>query len=183
MIVRRTISLIAIVCITINGGLSLTAHAQDAQAGEDSVPPLLKHMVGTWDVQQRMWPASGAEAITLPAARANRRLVGTTFLDEIMELAPGSKEQPFTRHAVFNYNAVIQQYEYFSIDTRGPQMMMEKTVEAGGQGTAKSAVKLYGESFVAPQWGNAKNVAFRYRLEVGPIEKDRQAVRLYFTPQ
>ena len=182
MILRRTITLIVLACVAMAGSRSITARAENAQAGDDAAPPLFKQMVGTWEVQQRMWPASGAEPINLPAARAHRHLVGAMFLDEVMELAPGSKEQAFTRHAVFNYNAVNQQYEYFSIDTRGPQMMMEKTVEAGDRGTAKSAVKLYGESFVAPEWGEARNVAFRYRLEVGAIEKDRQSVRLYLTP-
>jgi hypothetical protein len=36
---------------------------------------------------------------------------------------------------------------------------------------------------VAEQWGDAKNVAFAYRLTVSPVQDDRQAVRLYLTPR
>jgi len=42
---------------------------------------------------------------------------------------------------------------------------------------------LYGDSFVAPRWGDATNVAFRYRLTMGAVEKNRQVVQLYLTPQ
>jgi hypothetical protein len=35
---------------------------------------------------------------------------------------------------------------------------------------------------VAPQWGDAKNVAFTYRRTIGPVEMDRQLVQLYLTP-
>lgn len=48
---------------------------------------------------------------------------------------------------------------------------------------ANGDIKLYGGSFVAPQWGPTKNAAFRYRLTVGKIENSRQTVRLYLTPQ
>src|SRR5438270_5628937 len=94
--------------------------------GEADDRNLLSQMVGTWDVQQRMWPGAGREAVNLPPAVARRRLVGGAFLEEVMELPPGSKQDPFTRIAFFNYNAVNQQHEYFSLDTRAPQMMSEK---------------------------------------------------------
>ena len=83
---------------------------------------------------------------------------------------------------VFYYNGVDQQYEYFSLDTRAPQMMFEKNYAAAGQG-ANGDIKLYGGSFVAPQWGQAKNAAFMYRLTVGAVNKDRQTVRLCLTPR
>ncbi len=136
-------------------------------------------MVGTWRVQQRMWPAGDVQAIALPPALARRRLVGQSFLEETMELAPGSKEAPFTRLAYFNYNAVNQQYEYVSMDTRALQMMNEKSADA----TADGPITLYGGSFVAPAWGDAKNAGFRYRRTIAPIAHDSQTVRLYLTPQ
>jgi hypothetical protein len=47
----------------------------------------------------------------------------------------------------------------------------------------KSSLVLFGDNmFMAPQWGDAKNAAFRYRLTIGPVEKDRQVVQLYLTP-
>jgi hypothetical protein len=100
-----------------------------------------------------------------------------------MEPAQASPGQ-FTRIAYFLYNAVTQQYEYFSLDTRGPQMMMEKSQDASGPITAQrnTLVNMHGSIFVAPQWGAEKNAPFRYRLTVGEIAANRQVVRLYFTP-
>jgi hypothetical protein len=44
-------------------------------------------------------------------------------------------------------------------------------------------VKLEGGHFVAPKWGKADNVPFRYRLVVGDLKGDRQTVRLFLTPE
>jgi len=131
-----------------------------------------------------MWPGDGAAPINLPPATARRRLVQGKFLEEVMELPPEVNGEPFTRISYFNYNAVNQQYECFSIDTRGPQMMNERSYESSAQGktNGEGTVILYGGSFVAPQWGAAKNVAFRYRLTVGAVQDNRQIVGLYFTP-
>lgn len=98
-----------------------------------------------------------------------------------MELAQKPGPEPFTRTAYFNYNAVNQQYEYFSLDSRAPQMMNEQSKAGEGQGN--DGIALYGGRFVAPRWGEATNVAFLYRLTVGLVEKDRQVVQLYLTPQ
>jgi hypothetical protein len=107
------------------------------------------------------------------------------ILEEVMTLAPGSSETPFTRVAYFDYNIVNQQYEYFSLDTRAPQMMNERSLTAAPQGKSehRGALTLYGGRFVAPQWGESKNVPFRYRIVVGLVKEERQAVRLYLTPR
>ncbi len=90
----------------------------------------------------------------------------------------------FTRTAFFNYNAVSQQYEYFSLDSRAPHMMNERSDKTEEQSKpGKDGIRLNGGTFVAPQWGDARNVAFTYRLIVGAIEGDTQVVRLYLTPQ
>jgi hypothetical protein len=44
-------------------------------------------------------------------------------------------------------------------------------------------LKLSGGTFVAPEWGPAKNVRFKYRLTVGAVQDGRQTVELYLTPQ
>ncbi len=104
-------------------------------------------------------------------ARAYRRLIGGTALEEVMEPAD-SKQESFTRVAYFSYNTVNQQYEYFSIDTRAPQMMNEKG-HGVGEASAQDhrTIALYRDSFVAPKWGDATNVAFRYRIAIGPVER------------
>lgn len=166
---------------------SMATEASDAQPkgappGNASAraPQLLQQMVGSWDVQQKMWPGAGAKAIDLPPAIATRHLVGGAYLEETMQLASGSKQPPFTRTAYFNYNAVTHRYEYASMDTRAPQLMIEK-----GAATAMDphhSITLQGSEFLAPKWGAATDVKFRYRLAIGPVEHDRQVVRLYLTP-
>jgi hypothetical protein len=159
--------------------------AADAPHGEDAAPPLIQQMIGTWHVQQRMWPGSATEAIELSPAVAHRVLIGNAILQEVMTLASASSGTPFTRVAYFDYNAVTRQYEYFSLDTRAAQMMNERSLAAGIQGKSRrrAELTLYGGRFVAPQWGEAKNVVFRYRIDVSQVDKGRQTLRLYLTPQ
>ena len=166
--------------------LALSAFARDRaplSVRNGPIPHLMRDMAGTWQVQQRMWPAAGKEPVTLPSAVAQRRLLGRLFIEEIMEKAPQAKGDAFTRVACFNYNGVNQQFEYVSLDSRAPQMMTEKSSGAEGPNPKADggAVTLFGDIFVAPQWGEAKNAPFRYRLTIGQIEKDRQVVRLYLT--
>jgi len=153
-----------------------------AIARSQEVPALVQQMAGNWSVSERMWPSSGSAPIVLPAATAERHLVAASLLQETMKAAPGSRQQ-FTRVASFDYNVVSKQYEYASWDTRAPQMMVEKgNTVVGASAGERTALALSGGRFVAPEWGKMKNVAFRYRLEVGQIQNGRQIVRLYLTP-
>jgi hypothetical protein len=146
-----------------------------------AVPELIQRMAGNWTVEEWMWTGTGTEPIALPPAVAQRHLIGNEFLEEVMTATPAST-QPFTRIAYFDYNAVAQQYEYFSLDTRAAQMMNERSVGAAREGHDPAGLVLYGGIFIAPQWGPAKNAAFRYRIVVGGVAKDRQTVELYLTP-
>ncbi len=141
----------------------------------------LAGMAGTWDVQQRMWQGPEADPVELPSAIAQRRLVQQAYLEEDMMHVPGAAD-PFNRRAVLNFNPVTSRYEYISIDTRAPQLMVELSVPQDDEASA-SGIRLQGGSFLAPEWGTAKNVRFNYRLTIGAIEGNRQIVRLYFTPE
>lgn len=155
------------------------AHAANGmQPDSGAAPALLREMTGTWDVKEWMWPGAQAKQIDLPPAVAHRRLVDGSFLQESMTAVPGSATA-FERLAFFNYNQESGQYEYFSLDTRAPQMMNERSVEPA---KPDAAIDLYGSIFVASQWGSATQVPFRYRLTVGPIVGNTQTVELYFTP-
>lgn len=177
--------LAAILCVSLGSASLVGQDSLSSASGDISTPARILQMVGRWKVQQRMWPGPDAPAVNMPAAVARRRLIDGGFVEEVMEPAPGAKGPRFTRIAYFNYNAVNQQYEYFSIDSRVPQMMNEKSAESRDRnsGSDQGVIMLYGDSFVAPTWGPAKNVAFRYRLGVGAVRDDQQTVRLYLTPQ
>lgn len=106
------------------------------------------------------------------------------FLEEVMEPASGSAQDPFTRIAYINYNKVTQRFESVSMDTRAPQMMYEKSHDddAGETRKDRRTIRLdLEDNFVLPRWGNRANAAFRGR-KVIEIEHDRQVVRLYWTP-
>lgn len=167
------------------GLLSLAsfAYGQDPAAGQSaSVTPLIRQMVGVWHVRSRMWPGPDAKAVDLPPATARREIVRDAFLQEVMEPADKSGQAPFTRVAYFSYNQINQQYEYFSLDSRLPQMM--SYVVPGANKARGGRLELVGgTSFVAPEWGTAKNVPFMYRLTVGPVDENRQVVQLFLTEQ
>jgi hypothetical protein len=145
---------------------------------------LLSSMTGTWDVQQRMWPGPKKDPIALPAAIAQRRLIRDSSLEEVMQPVDDRPGQPgsFSRHALLNYNAVTSRYEYASLDTRASQLMVEQTLPIAC-GVSATELKLQGGSFLAPEWGSAKNVRFKYRLTIGAIKVNQQTVRLFLTPQ
>jgi hypothetical protein len=175
-------------CIAYVCSFTALAGANDkpvGQPGDDAINPLIQPMIGDWDVRQRMWSGAQAKALDLPAAVAHRVLIGPVILQETMALTSGSSETPFTRVAYFDYNVVNHRYEYFSLDTRAPQMMNERSLTAGAGSNFQHSgpLTLYGGRFIAPQWGEAKNVPFRYRIAIGEVEKEQQTVRLYFTPQ
>lgn len=135
---------------------------------------LLDQLVGTWDVRQRMWTGPDSDPVTLPDAIAHRRLVHGAYVEEEMTLAEGADGEPFTRSAVISWNGVNQSYEYFSLDSRLPQMMMYPTAaERGG-----SFWFPLEEPFVAPTWGDDSDVPFTARLQLRPGEH-QQVVRLY----
>jgi hypothetical protein len=157
------------------------ASAADSAAKPEAATALMQQMTGTWQVQARMWPGAGAAAIDLPPAVAHRELVGGTFLQEVMEPAGKTGQPPFTRIAYFNYNNINRQYEYFSLDTRLPQLMSYAV--PGANRTRAGNIELAGSSFVAPEWGGKKNVPFLYRLTVGPVQGNKQVVRLFLTEQ
>jgi hypothetical protein len=166
--------------------LPSAAQAQNASrsSGGDAAPPaLIQQMAGTWNVRQRMWAGPRADATDLTPAIAHRRLVEGVFLEEVMEPAETGGPEPFTRTSYFNYNAVTRRYEYFSLDSRVPQMMNERSEGSGPVEPGTDGIKLQGGRFVAPRWGDATNVEFTYRLTMGEIQDDRQIVHLYLTPR
>ena len=88
----------------------------------------------------------------------------------------------FSRHALLNYNPATAKYEYTSLDTRAPQLMVEQSRPIANKASG-TELRLQGGSFLAPEWGNAKNVRFRYRLTIGDVKEGQQTVRLFLTPQ
>jgi hypothetical protein len=182
--VRRVavVSVLPLFCVVL---ASLAAEQPTSPDPSTAEPPLVRRMEGTWNVEQRMWPGAGADAVALPAAVARRRVVRGGFLEEVMEGIPGGAGEPFTRIAYFHFNAVTHRYEYVSLDSRAPQMMTETSHPEGPTSRMRvdQEISLDGGQFLAPRWGNSTNVTFRYRLAIGGVVKDRQVVRLFLTPQ
>lgn len=173
----RIALLASLICVTWMT-LAPAAHSEPASG---SVTPLIQQMAGNWRVQAKMWPAPDAKAIELPQATAQRRIVNGAFLHEEMLPAAESPQEAFTRVAYVSFNTINQQYEYFSLDSRLPQMMSYTL--PGANHARDEEIQLLGTSFVAPAWGQSKNVPFMYRLTVGAVERDRQTVRVFLKEQ
>ena len=62
-------------------------------------------------------------------------------------------------------------------------MMIERSAVVDPSLASGSGVNLEGGHFVAPTWGKAHNVPFRYKLVVGDLKGDRQTVQLFLTPE
>jgi Protein of unknown function (DUF1579) len=147
-----------------------------------AAPELLQNMQGNWAVVQKMWPGRNQPPVDLPSATAKRRLIQGSFLEEVMEPAQNAAE-PFNRTAYLSFNTTSRRFEYFSLDSRMPQMMNERSGVAEPSIGPGETIDLDGSHFVAPTWGNAHNVPFRYRLRVGGVMGDRQLVQLLLTPE
>lgn len=168
--------------LVITFGILTSTASTSAQQLEEagSSPSFLTAMAGDWDVDQTMWTGPEAKPVKLPAARALRRIAdGGGFLDEQMTLATPSKE-PFTRTSHINRNAIDGVFEYFSIDTRAPQQMHYQSQAADANFSGQLRFK--GETFVAEQWGDKRNTAFAYRVELSPVIGNQQTLHLYLRP-
>lgn len=179
--IARTIAVVLSLCSVLlgtgNAAADLPHHkgGPGAQVGiQDEPRDLLSQLDGTWNVQQRMWTGPDSDPVTLPAATVHRRFVRSSYVEEKMELAKGVESDPFTRSATVSWNVVTQTYEYFSIDSRLPQMMTYPTATEH----AGSLWFTLREPFVAPTWGNDSDVPFTARLRLQP-GAHRQVVRLY----
>ena len=179
--IRHVPLLLQIACLVCLVSLSRRAVAQDSVSYPTSVTALMRQMTGTWQVRSRMWPGPNAKAVDLPPAVARRELIRDTYLQEVMEPGGKSGEPAFTRVAYLSYNLINQQYEYFSLDSRLPQMMSYAL--PGANKTREGKVELIGTIFVVPEWGAEKNVPFMYRLTIGPIESNTQVIQLFLTRQ
>jgi hypothetical protein len=177
--IKRATSVAAIVLIAAG-----CAQAADLPGdAKPPVPPLLQKMEGNWTVSEKMWPGSGQEAVDLPAATAHRRLIQKSFLEEVMEPTQAGASDAFNRTSYFEFNSTTHKFEYFSLDSRLPQMMNERSAVVDPSLVSDSGVELEGGHFVAPKWGKAHNVPFRYKLAVGDVKRDRQTVQLFLTPE
>jgi hypothetical protein len=90
---------------------------------------LISRQVGNWTTRQRVWSSPGTEPIELPPMVVSRRMVRGVFLEEVMEAAPGSDQDPFTRVAYLSFNPINRRFEYVTLDSRYPPIMFETSVD------------------------------------------------------
>ena len=140
---------------------------------------LLRSMVGTWKVDQRVWMGPGAQPVTSPSFIAHRQLIGN-FLQEKMEPVPGSGVDSFTRFAYFSFNNASHHWEYIVIDTRYPILMYETSFDNTEKNGNEFTVYL--PEFIVPPFNKemAGQLGKERRVVIvdGP---DRNVVRQYWT--
>jgi hypothetical protein len=106
---------------------------------------------GDWSVRQRVWSSAEAEPIELPPMVARRRMVRDVFLEEVMEAAPGSGQDPFTRTAYLSFNPINRRFEHVTLDSRYPPVMFETSVD--DQVENGQVIALYVSGFTTPPAG------------------------------
>ena len=89
---------------------------------------VIKPMAGEWEVKQRIWLKAGAEPIASPPFIVHRWMNGH-FLEEVMEVKPGTDVTPFTRTTYLNFNYANLRWEHVVLDTRYPVMMFETSYD------------------------------------------------------
>lgn len=156
-------------------GLALPGRVNAAEIAQALAPAkVLQAMEGHWSVRQWMRADPAAPLVELPPAVAHRALVDQAFIQETMTASAGPS---FTRIALVLFNAVGGQYEYASIDSRLPQLMAYAL--PGANRPEGATLHFTGSAFVAPAWGERRNVPFLFRLELGPVADGQQRARLY----
>jgi uncharacterized protein DUF1579 len=140
---------------------------------------LLRSMVGTWKVDQRIWPGPGIAPITSPAFIAHRQMVGN-FLQEKMEAVPRSGVDSFTRFAYFTFNNASHHWESIVIDTRYPILMYETSFDNSEQNSNEFTVYL--PEFIIPPFNRALGGQLGKERRVVTVESaDHNIVRQYWT--
>ena len=121
----------------------------DAVADTDEARyELIGRQVGDWSVRQRVWSSPSADPIELPPMVARRRMVRGVFLEEVMEAAPGSGQDPFTRTAYLSFNPINRRFEHVTLDSRYPPVMFETSVDDKIEDSR--AIVLYVTGFTTP---------------------------------
>jgi hypothetical protein len=157
--------------------LDLPANAQMMRPGPEA--RLLGELVGTWDVEQRVWAAAGADPLLLPPMVAERRLIGDAYLEEDLEPKPGSEQEPFTRLAFLFFNLTIRRFEYVSMDTRFPGIMFERSFD---EGCDNDTIALDIDMFVLPGFGSELTAqAVKQRRLLTMQDADTTTVKQYWT--
>jgi hypothetical protein len=157
------------------------AHAQTSQA-KDGMPasarlamPGEKHkwlepLVGNWNVEMKVWPASGAKPIVSTELKVARQwILGGRYLRE--ELTGSFAGNPSNRIAILSFNNLDDRFELVTIDTFEPGQMWYRSMVAG----SPSRIALQGESTEA---GNAAKPTGRKRDLRFEIEIESPQVNL-----
>jgi hypothetical protein len=138
-------------------------------------------MVGTFAVENTLWPAPDAGPIVSSPAVARRRMVDDLYLEEVMQPAPGADGPAFTRIHYLDFNYLNRRWEYVSLDTRIPaQLMYELSVDDTTR--EGNTIVLHLPSFTLPGWGpEVTGQTARQRRELVVESPDRQTMRQYWT--
>lgn len=133
----------------------------------------LAPLVGTWNVEMRVWPAPGAPPIESKTLTAKREWVlGGRYLRE--DLDGTFAGNPSTRVAFLSFNNLDERFELATIDTFEPGQMWYASHAIG----TKDRISLHGDSVEAgfgPKPTGRKR-ALRFDFE---IAKEKSVQRIF----
>ena len=141
---------------------------------------LIRPMVGSWQVQQRMWAKADAKPVSSPPFRVRRQLIGH-FLQEVMEPIQGTQVASFTRLSYLNFNNANRRWEYIVLDTGWPALMFETSKD---DAVAKgNQLSFYLDAFVMPPMMGKEQAGqlARQRRTITRVGPDQQLMQQYLT--
>jgi hypothetical protein len=170
-----TFLFLAAVHVASPGAAQESASARLAAPGPEHA--WLEPLVGTWDVQMRVFPAAGAEPIAAEGPlRAERvwTLDGRYLREELRGTVFG---RAAARDAIMGYNRLDRRVELVTVDTFEPGQMIY--VGRGDEGPG--GFSLYGESVEAglgaDPTGRMRHLRFEWKL----VSKDENIQRIFVT--
>ncbi|MGP9819703.1 DUF1579 family protein [Salinarimonas sp. NSM] len=146
----------------------LSASARLAMPGPSHA--LLEPLIGTWDVEMRVYPGPGAEPFVAQGLSATREwILGGRYVQE--HLSGDVFGAPSERIAILGYNNLEQRFELATFDTFEPGSMIYQ-----GAAMPDGTISVLGDSteagMGAEPTGRKRTIRFEFEMtEAGSVER------------
>lgn len=153
-----------------------------AQLNKDATDPksvFLSKKTGIWDVVMKLQPQATATPIIVKGLTADRSMIGSFCMHEVMQPVPGTGTPAFQRVSDLAYNKNEDRWDYISIDTRITGGIMYFTnVDA-----VKDSITSYISSVPHPGLGpdlKDRGISIHIRNVIVKVNDDHEILKQYW---
>jgi hypothetical protein len=139
----------------------------------------LTDKTGKWSVVMTLRPDNGAPAQIIKGLTAERAMIGSYCLHELMHPASGVKMPDFKRLADLAWNLNEQRWDYMSIDTRITAGIMYFTYQGSNDNVITSFITSFPNPGIGPSQ-KGRGQALYTRNVIIKINNDHDMVRQYW---